>query len=343
MVGEVCAPDILHAAELLVRTLRSGGKVLLFGNGGSAADAQHIGAELTGRFVRERQPFPAISLSTDPSAVTAIANDYGYEHVFERQVLAHGRPGDLAVAISTSGTSKNVVLAAQAARERGMSVVGLVGARSDVMREVADVTVSVPSTSAARIQECHITIGHVLCEIADEILSDSETVVTTIGPSPVATLDQLLEMREVWRRHKVRVVWTNGCFDVIHAGHVASLAAARQHGDLLVVGLNSDVSVRALKGPSRPIFPQEQRAAVLAAFDTVDHVLVFDDADPAAIIGRLQPDVCCKGADYAPPSGKPVPEAAVVESYGGKMAYLPLVEGLSTSSTIKKLSTGSPS
>src|SRR4051794_32598553 len=140
----------------------AGHKVLLCGNGGSAADAQHIAAELVGRFVIERRPLPAIALTTDTSALTAIGNDYGYEHVFSRQVLALGSPGDVLVAITTSGTSKNVVAAAAAAREVGMKVIGLTGANGSAFVQACDAGVAVPSTNTARIQECHIAVGHLL-------------------------------------------------------------------------------------------------------------------------------------------------------------------------------------
>ena len=144
-------------------------------------------------------------------------------------------------------------------------------------------------------------------------------------------------VRESYRRAGRTVVWTNGCFDLLHAGHVRSLRAAAALGDVLVVGLNSDESVRRLKGPSRPILPEEDRAESLAALECVDHVLVFPDSTPTAVLGRLRPDVHCKGADYAPPHGRPIPEKAVVEAYGGRVAFLPLVEGVSTTELIRRL------
>ena len=133
------------------------------------------------------------------------------------------------------------------------------------------------------------------------------------------------------------MVWTNGCFDLLHAGHARSLTAARSLGDVLVVGLNSDRSVRAIKGPSRPIVPEQERAELLAALTCVDAVIIFDEDTPEAALRRLQPDVHCKGADYAPPHGKPVPERAVVEAYGGRVEFLPLLAGVSTTEIIKRL------
>jgi D-sedoheptulose 7-phosphate isomerase len=144
--------------------------VLLFGNGGSASDAQHVAAELVGRFARERAPLPAIALTTDTSALTAIANDYGFEEVFARQVRALGRPGDVAVAISTSGNSPNVLRGAEAAREMGMTVVALTGAGGGALAAASDLCVNVPSDDTPRIQECHLTVEHVLCEAVENFL-----------------------------------------------------------------------------------------------------------------------------------------------------------------------------
>jgi rfaE bifunctional protein nucleotidyltransferase chain/domain len=133
------------------------------------------------------------------------------------------------------------------------------------------------------------------------------------------------------------VVWTNGCFDLLHAGHARSLTAARNLGDVLVVGLNSDRSVRAIKGSCRPILPEAERAELLAAFACVDAVIIFDEDTPEAALRRLKPDVHCKGADYAPPHGKAVPERVVVEAYGGRVEFLPLLPGVSTTEIIQRL------
>ncbi len=148
---------------------------------------------------------------------------------------------------------------------------------------------------------------------------------------------KLLERRAQARRDGRVVVWTNGCFDLLHLGHVRSLQAAHALGDLLVVGVNGDASVRALKGAGRPIVPVEERVELLAALECVDCVVVFDERTPETALERLKPDVHCKGAEYAPPHGKPIPEAAIVESYGGRVAYLPLVSGLSTSALLHRL------
>jgi D-sedoheptulose 7-phosphate isomerase len=163
-----------RAGELLVSVLRAGGKVLLFGNGGSAADAQHIAAELVGRFVRQRDGLPALALTTDTSALTAIANDFGYDEVFARQVRALGRAGDAAIAISTSGGSPSVLRAVEACKTIGIRTIGLAGGNGGLLAAAVDVALTVgASTDSARIQETHITIGHVLCELVDRELSGS--------------------------------------------------------------------------------------------------------------------------------------------------------------------------
>jgi D-sedoheptulose 7-phosphate isomerase len=165
------AADLERAVELIAGALREGRKLLLFGNGGSAADAQHIAAELVGRFKRERKGLPAIALTTDTSALTAISNDYGFDDVFARQVRALGAGGDVALAISTSGRSPNVLRAVEAARDAGIKVVALTGGDGGALAAKADVTLRVSaSTLSARIQETHILIGHVICELVDQRL-----------------------------------------------------------------------------------------------------------------------------------------------------------------------------
>jgi rfaE bifunctional protein nucleotidyltransferase chain/domain len=147
----------------------------------------------------------------------------------------------------------------------------------------------------------------------------------------------LLAVREEARAAGRVVVWTNGTFDLLHPGHVSSLQQARALGDLLVVGVNSDRSVKAYKGPTRPILSESERAAMLAALECVDCVIVFDEDTPAESLARLKPDIHCKGAEYTPPHGRPVPERAVVEGYGGRIEYLPLVPGVSTTDVLERI------
>ncbi len=164
------ADRIIQVATAIANAFSNGNKVLLFGNGGSSTDAAHIAAEFVGRYKRERIPLPAIALATDIAAITCIANDYGYEELFARQVRAHGRPGDIAIGISTSGNSPNVLKGIAAAREGGLTTVAWTGASGGTLAGLVDYPFVVPSTVTSRIQESHITLGHVLCELVEDHL-----------------------------------------------------------------------------------------------------------------------------------------------------------------------------
>jgi D-sedoheptulose 7-phosphate isomerase len=158
---------VAEASEALAQALKLGNKVLLFGNGGSAADAQHIAAEFVGRFGFDRAALPALALSVNGSSVTAIGNDYGFDRIFSRQVEAFGRSGDIAIAISTSGTSPNVIDAVLAARKIGLRTIALTGGTGGKLKDKVDYCVCVPSQSTPRIQECHILIGHIISELVE--------------------------------------------------------------------------------------------------------------------------------------------------------------------------------
>ncbi|MFA5145824.1 MAG: D-sedoheptulose 7-phosphate isomerase [Candidatus Omnitrophota bacterium] len=164
------AGNIEKAAQAIVAAVRSGGKLLVFGNGGSAADSQHIAAEFVGRFKKERKAIAAIALTTNTSAMSAIANDYGYDTVFSRQVEALGRRGDVALGISTSGRSKNVVDAINKAKALGLVTISLIGAGGGILAKESDISITVDSTDTPRIQESHIMIGHIICELAEKEL-----------------------------------------------------------------------------------------------------------------------------------------------------------------------------
>ena len=163
--------DLEKASALAVEVLKRGNKVLLCGNGGSAADAQHIAAELTGRYKTERRGLPGIALTTDTSALTAISNDYGYDRVFDRQVEALANEGDLLIGISTSGNSDNIISALTLAKELGCATVGFSGRDGGAMNELCDVNLVIPSHDTPRIQEMHILLGHTICQIIDDKLS----------------------------------------------------------------------------------------------------------------------------------------------------------------------------
>lgn len=167
LTAEACADSISTIADLLTDCFRSGGKALLFGNGGSASDAQHIASEWVGRYIDDRPALPAIALTANSSEYTAIGNDYGFDHIFVRGIEAHGRPGDVAIGISTSGNSPNVVAAILAARERQLVTVALLGKTGGKLAAIVDHAIIVPSDDTPRIQEAHITVGHVLCELIE--------------------------------------------------------------------------------------------------------------------------------------------------------------------------------
>ncbi|HLG63511.1 MAG TPA: SIS domain-containing protein [Ktedonosporobacter sp.] len=168
------ATVLTEVAMELVETLRSGHKVLVAGNGGSAAQAQHLTAEMVGRFKRERAPYAVISLSTDLAIITAVSNDYGYQDVFARQVRALGQPGDLLMAFSTSGESENLLRAAQAGREGLLTVVAVTGEQPSRLERLADMTIRVPLVDTATVQELHMVVIHILCDLAESRLSVCE-------------------------------------------------------------------------------------------------------------------------------------------------------------------------
>ena len=167
------ATEVSNAVDMIYSSLIAGGQLLLAGNGGSAADAQHIAAELTGRFLRERPPIRAIALHANTSSLTAIGNDYGFERVFARELAALARLGDVLLAISTSGNSANVLRVIEEARQCKVAVIGLTGESGGQMRAACDLCLCVPSKSTPRIQEMHITIGHAICELLEERLAEA--------------------------------------------------------------------------------------------------------------------------------------------------------------------------
>ncbi|WP_025209028.1 D-sedoheptulose 7-phosphate isomerase [Hippea sp. KM1] len=162
--------EILEIGNLLIETYKKGNKLLIAGNGGSAADAQHIAGELVSKFYFDRPALPAIALTTDTSIITAIGNDYGYEYLFSRQIEANGVKGDVFLGISTSGNSKNIIEGLKTAKEKGLITIGLTGESGGKMKELCDYCICVPSSETPRIQEAHILIGHILCSVIEEAI-----------------------------------------------------------------------------------------------------------------------------------------------------------------------------
>ena len=169
---------VAKASGIVVDALNQGNKVLLFGNGGSAADAQHIAAEFVGRFAFDRPALPALALSENSSSLTAIGNDYGFDVVFSRQIEALGRPGDVAIGISTSGNSRNVIKAMSAAKTIGLQTIGLTGCKGGELENAVDHCICVPSNETPRIQECHILIGHILSDLVERTIFDEQSCVS---------------------------------------------------------------------------------------------------------------------------------------------------------------------
>jgi D-sedoheptulose 7-phosphate isomerase len=169
-VAQECGPAIVQAAGVMLQCLRAGGKLLFFGNGGSAADAQHLAAEFVGRFVKERRALPAIALTTDSSIVTAVGNDYGFDRIFSRQIEALGNPGDTAIGISSSGNSSNVIAGMKQATQQKLKTIGLSGRDGGALAQCVDVALVVRCPNTAQVQECHIAIGHLLCELVENAL-----------------------------------------------------------------------------------------------------------------------------------------------------------------------------
>ena len=169
-VAETLSSEILDAAQKIQGRLEAGGKLMLMGNGGSAGDAQHIAAELVGRFKKERKAMPALALTVDTSSLTALGNDYGFDTIFERQVEAHANKNDVVIGISTSGNSENVLRAVNKANAIGAYTIGLLGNDGGKLKDAVNLPIIIPSNDTARIQEVHITIGHIICEIIEEDL-----------------------------------------------------------------------------------------------------------------------------------------------------------------------------
>jgi len=166
--------SIKAIADMIIESLKKGGKVILFGNGGSAADAQHIAAEFIGRFKRDRTALAAVSLTVNTSVMTSLANDYGYEVVFAKQIEALGQKNDIAVGISTSGKAKNVALGIRQAKKNGLKTIALTGGDGGELSKLADFSYIVPSNITARVQEAHITIGHIICELVEQMLCQEQ-------------------------------------------------------------------------------------------------------------------------------------------------------------------------
>jgi D-sedoheptulose 7-phosphate isomerase len=327
---------LIEVIKLVSRAFEAGNKVFFFGNGGSAADSQHLAAEFVGRFQMERSGLPAVSLTTDTSILTSIGNDYGFGPVFSRQLEALAEKGDLLFIFSTSGKSGNVISAARKAKEMGLKTVALTGKSGGPLKRLADITLIAPGKNTARIQEAHILIGHILAEITEEALFQTSDFKTKKERSSdkIKNLNELLLETKRLKASGKKIVFTNGCFDLLHGGHLKLLQEAKAQGDVLIIGLNSDSSVKKLKGPDRPLLPERERAELLANLEPVDYVVVFKEETPKTLIQKILPDVLVKGAEYKP---NQIVGRETVQKHGGKVVRIPLLPNRSTSKLISKL------
>ncbi|MFI0482813.1 SIS domain-containing protein [Actinomadura sp. 9N215] len=325
-----CGTQILSAAEQIVRTLQVNAKLIALGNGGSAMLAQHLAAEYVGRYSIRRPGLRAIALSADSATVTAVSNDFGFDLVFARQVEALGDAADTVIAFSASGRSPNVVRGLEAAKKLGMTTILLTGPTPDRnLARTTDIVIAAPTESTAMIQECHLVIVHLLVELVESTMFGRE--MAEAAPR-ITTVEELLPHREMWRRAGLTLVWTNGCFDLLHAGHVRSLAEAKARGDILVVGLNTDASVRRLKGDGRPIYTLGHRQEILAGMSAVDHVVPMDGDDPRTALEMLRPDIHFKGGDYGRAAG--LVEESTADRLGVRLVQGEYWDEFGTSGTI---------
>ena len=319
-----------HAAANMIAALSQGKRILVCGNGGSAADAEHLAGELVGRFGYDRASLPCISLCTPSATFTAIANDYGYEQVFKRQVQGLGSAGDVLIGISTSGNSPNIVEAFKTAKEMQITTIAMTGSRDSKLSQLADLTLRAPSAQTPRIQEIHGLLVHSLCRAIETEIFPSDGLPSALPPGKIIAPEQIARLAAAISGRQA--VFTNGCFDVLHPGHVYVLQEARKLGDLLIVGLNSDDSVKRLKGDSRPYHCCEDRAAVLAALACVDYVISFAEDTPKQLIEALTPKILVKGGDY---NHDTIVGADWVTRHGGEVKVVPLLQGHSTTGILK--------
>lgn len=329
------ASEIARLATEVSRRMSRGGKLLFCGNGGSAAAAQHFSAEFTGKLSLDRAPWPAISLTTDSSALTAIANDYGFDSVYARQVKALARPDDVVVGLTTSGKSANVLAAFDAAREVGALTVALTGPSRNVE---ADWQFIAGVSETARVQEIHELILHALSALVERRLTPGLPDDRATDPwAFVLSVEEAVGFRQWLRESGQTLATTNGVFDLLHKGHRTSLTEASKSADRLLVLINDDASVRRLKGRERPIRSVGERIEDLWSLPCVSHVVIMSEDDPVSLLGLLEPDVHLKGAEYR---DRPMPEAETVVAHGGRVEFINLEPGYSTSAQVTKMTGG---
>ncbi len=322
--------QIENLAREISNAFENGKRIYAFGNGGSAAEAQHFTTELIGRFKGNRKSLPAMSLCSDSSALTCIANDFGYDEIFSRQVEGLVKDGDVVVGFTTSGKSQNVISGLNAAKNLGGLSVLITGCNRVDSSDLADIILEIGGQETAIIQEVHLMIIHILCELIENNLR-LKPFIAKLPVSKIIMENQF--ERELLENSQSRV-WVNGCFDILHEGHLMLLNNASRAGDQLVVGLNSDLSVKKLKGENRPFISEMERARTIAQLPFVDHVVIFSDTNPLEILKQVQPNVVVKGGMY---KEKNFEERDFLLGIGCQIIYTEQIPNMSTTRIIQNI------
>lgn len=313
----------------IVAAFKSGRRLYAFGNGGSAAEAQHFTTELIGRFKGNRQSLPAISLNSDMSAITCIANDFGYEQVFSRQLEGLLNSGDIVVAFSTSGTSPNVLKGLDVASAIGAKTTLFTGSNSQTQLKPGQRTIALGGNETALIQEMHLAIIHILCDAIEVLLEFQPNQNIRVHREVINDYELT---SDVIPKNK-DLVWVNGCFDIIHEGHLLLLEIAARQGNHLIVGVNSDESVRQIKGEGRPFIPELYRAKTLARLPYVDQVIIFSDLNPLTLLQKIEPHCVVKDSSYELIN---YPEKEYLLANKTKIVYTRHISDLSTTAIVSR-------
>jgi D-sedoheptulose 7-phosphate isomerase len=328
--SEAQIEQIESLASEISNAFKSGKTLYAFGNGGSAAEAQHFTTELIGRFKGNRKSLPAISLCSDSSAMTCIANDFGFDSVFSRQVDGLVEKGDVVFGFTTSGNSKNVLAGLDAARKRGAKTFLITGQNPNITNDFADIVFRIGGNKTAIIQESHLMLIHLLSELIEINMELDQQALENQIPQIVYDYD----FKSEFLQNRDSVVWVNGCFDVLHEGHLMLLNTASRAGTFLVVGVNSDSSVKKLKGDSRPVIPEMSRARTLAQLPFVDLVVIFSKEDPLEILSMVRPNVVIKGDNYKIENFK---EKSFLLEINCDIRFTHHIEGVSSSTFIRNV------
>jgi len=319
---------VQEIAELIYRALQSGNTIYMAGNGGSASESSHFTAELVGRFLPgDRKALRAISLNSDTTVITAIGNDFGFDKIYSRQIEALGKKDDVVICLSTSGTSPNIVELIDASHKIGIKTVLLTGALNKTNLPLCDIVFKVNTETTALVQEVHLSIIHMICSHLEELYKINRTK---------KEVKKIIELRnlEIQENKRPDIVWVNGCFDVLHRGHISFLREAASLGNELWVGLNSDKSIKQLKGPHRPIQQQLERAETLALLPWVSRIIIFDETSPSQAIYKIRPQIIVKSKEYI---SVQIPEESAINSLNIEVVYLDKIDGISTSNLVSQI------